>query len=32
MGARMEKRINAFVEGQIESAMEKFLKKGGQRE
>jgi class 3 adenylate cyclase len=31
MGARMEQRINAFVEGQIESAMDKFLKKG-QRE
>jgi hypothetical protein len=27
----MEKRINAFVEGQVEAAMEKFLKKG-QRE
>jgi class 3 adenylate cyclase len=31
MGARMERRINAFVEGQVEAAMEKFLKKG-QRE
>src|SRR5438093_1299754 len=31
MGARMEQRINAYVEGQIESAMEKFLKKS-QRE
>jgi hypothetical protein len=27
MGARMEQRINAFVEDQIESAMEKALKK-----
>jgi class 3 adenylate cyclase len=27
MAARMEKRINAYVEGQIESAMEKMLKK-----
>ncbi len=31
MGARMEQRINAFVEGQIESGLERFLKKG-QRE
>jgi hypothetical protein len=31
LGARMEQRINAYVEGEIESAMEKFLKKG-QRE
>jgi hypothetical protein len=28
MAARMEQRINAYVEGQIEAAMEKFLKKG----
>jgi len=27
MAARMEERINSFVEGQIESAMEKMLKK-----
>jgi len=27
MAARMEERINAYVEGQIESAMEKMLKK-----
>jgi class 3 adenylate cyclase len=27
MGARFEERINAFVEGQLESAMEKVLKK-----
>jgi class 3 adenylate cyclase len=31
MAARIERRINAYVEGQIESAMEKFLRKG-QRE
>jgi class 3 adenylate cyclase len=31
MATRMEERINAYVEGQIESAMERFLKKG-QRE
>src|SRR5690242_16588649 len=31
MAARMEQRINAYVEGQIEAAMNKFLKKG-QRE
>jgi hypothetical protein len=27
MAARMEERINAYVEGQVESAMEKLLKK-----
>jgi hypothetical protein len=27
MAARMEERINAYVEGQIESAMEKMLQK-----
>ena len=29
---RWRERINAFVEGQLEAAMEKFLKKKGQRE
>jgi len=32
MGKRFEERINAFVESQLESAMEKMLKKKGQRE
>ena len=32
MAARMEQRINAYVEGQIESAMEKLLKKRQERE
>jgi class 3 adenylate cyclase len=32
MGDRMERRINEFVEGQLEAAMDKFLKKKGQRE
>jgi len=32
MGARLEKRINAYVEGQLESAFDKFLKKRQPRE
>lgn len=32
MATRMEQRINAYVEGQLEAAMEKFLEKKDQRE